>query len=139
MRIFPDTGVLLAGSASPGGASRNILDKAGQNGWVLITTPYVIHEVVRNLPDFPPEATAYWTGVQTSLSIRGDIFTLDRPTFFNVSKDRPILYGALAWADVLLTLDRSDFGKLLGTAFYNLRVLKPGEFLEEERLTGRLI
>ena len=52
--------------------------------------------------------------------------------------DRPILFSALAWSDVLLTLDRGDFGELLGKTFYELWVLTPGAFLEQERAAGRL-
>jgi len=67
-----------------------------------------------------------------------DVLTLDRPVVFEAAKDRPILFGAFAWADVLLTLDSADFGELLGKTFYGLRVLKPGIFLEQERSAGRL-
>jgi len=42
-----------------------------------------------------------------------DVLTLDRPAVFHAGKDRPILFSALAWADVLLTLDRGDFGGLM--------------------------
>ena len=53
-------------------------------------------------------------------------------------KDRPILFGAVAWADVLLTLDGGDFEGLLGSDFYGLPILKPGAFLERERRAARL-
>jgi hypothetical protein len=42
-----------------------------------------------------------------------DVLTLNRPAVFHAAKDRPILFSALAWADVLLTLDRGDFGSLM--------------------------
>jgi hypothetical protein len=57
---------------------------------------------------------------------------------FEPAKDRPILFSALAWADVLLTLDRADFGALMDSSFYGLRVLRPGVFLEQERAAGRM-
>jgi hypothetical protein len=44
----------------------------------------------------------------------------------------------MAWADVLLTLDRGDFETLLGTSFYGLPILTPGAFLRRERDSGRL-
>jgi hypothetical protein len=50
----------------------------------------------------------------------------------------PILFSALAWADVLLTLDSADFGEFLGTSFYGMPVLRPGQFLRSERAAGRL-
>lgn len=58
-----------------------------------------------------------------------DITTLDRIVIFDTAKDRPILFSALAWADVLLTLDRSDFATLLGRDFYGLPIHTPGDFL----------
>jgi hypothetical protein len=66
------------------------------------------------------------------------VVTLDRPVVFEAAKDRPILFSALAWADVLLTLDRGDFGSLMDSSFYGLLVLKPGTLLERERANGNL-
>jgi hypothetical protein len=76
--------------------------------------------------------------LRPALLIMDDVLTLDRPAAFGSAKDRPILFSALAWADALLTLDRSDFGQLMGTTFYGLLVFKPGAFLTRERNAGRL-
>ena len=70
--------------------------------------------------------------------VMDDVLTLDRPAVFEAGKDRPILFSALAWADVLLTLDQGDFGGLMEKPFYELLVIKPGKFLENERAAGRL-
>lgn len=51
---------------------------------------------------------------------------------------RPILFGALAWADILLTLDRGDFDGLLDGRFYGLLVIKPGTFIARNRALGNL-
>ena len=138
MRLFLDTSVLLAACASAGGASREIFRVAGVNGWLPVATPYVVDEVLRNLPDFPVTASSEWVRLRPAVLIMDDVLTLDRPVVFPVTKDKPMLFGALAWADVLLTLDRGDFGRLLGTSFYGMPVLRPGEFLERERAAGRL-
>ncbi len=138
MNLFVDTSVLLAGSGSASGASREIFRRAPVNGWTLITTPYVLEEVLRNLPNLTPAASADWARLRPGLLIMDDVFTLDKPAVFPAAKDRPILFSALAWADVLLTLDQGDFSRLLGKTFYGLRVLKPGIFLEGERAAGRL-
>jgi predicted nucleic acid-binding protein len=138
VRLFLDTSVLLAASGSATGASREILRRATANNWVLIVTPCIIEEVVRNLPNLPPVATAEWARLRPGLLLMDDVLTLDRPVVFGPAKDRPILFSAMAWADVLLTLDRSDFGHLMDTTFYGLLVLKPGVFLERERAAGRL-
>jgi hypothetical protein len=138
MKLFLDATVLLAASGSCHGASREIFRIAPFNGWTLLTTPYVLEETVRNLPTLPLAASADWIRLRRQLVICDDVLTLDRPVVFPVTKDRPVLFSALAWADVLLTLDRNDFGTLLGNEFYGLPVLKPGSFLERERTAGRL-
>ncbi|MFM8435769.1 MAG: hypothetical protein ACKOBP_10600, partial [Planctomycetia bacterium] len=43
-----------------------------------------------------------------------------------------------ASADVLLTLDRADFSRLLGDRFYGLSIMTPGMWLLREREAGRL-
>ena len=75
--------------------------------------------------------------LRPALLVMDDVLTLDRPAVFHAAKDRPILFSALAWADVLLTLDRGDFGGLMDKPSYGLLVLKPGVFLERERSAGR--
>ena len=138
MRLFLDTSVLLSAAGSARGASREIFRSAAGNGWLLIATPYVVEEVVRNLPAFPIAASTDWIRLRQQMVLQDDVVTLDRPAVFPASKDRPVLFGALAWADVLLTLDRGDFGSVLGGSFYGLAILKPGMFLERERTSGRL-
>ena len=95
MRLFLDTSVLLAASGSAVGASREIFRRASANSWVLLTTPYALEEVLRNLPDFPHSANADWACLRPSLLVMEDVITLDRPAIFPTSKDRPILFSAL--------------------------------------------
>lgn len=104
----------------------------------MLATPYVIEEVLANLADLPAGATSSWAAIRPTLALVDDVLTLDRAVVFEPAKDRPILFSALAWADVLLTLDRSDFGRLLGTTFYDLPILTPAMFLHRERAAGRL-
>jgi hypothetical protein len=138
VRLFLDTSVLLAASGSERGASREIFRLASLNGWVLLATPYVVEELLTNLPRLPARATADWAWLRPNLIIMDDVLTLDRAAVFEPAKDRPILFSALAWAEVLLTLDRQDFGALLGGAFYGLDILTPGVFLQRERAASRL-
>lgn len=139
MRLFLDTSVLLAACGSLTGASSEIFLRAPANGWILITIPYAIEEVLRNLPDFPSSASSNWARLRPGLLVMDDVLTLDRPAVFPARKDRPILFSALAWADILLTLDRGDFGGLMDKPFYGLLVLKPGIFMQRERAAGRLL
>ena len=138
MNLFLDTSVVLSASASAVGASREIVRRGARNRWALIVTPYVLHEVERNVTALDNTAGSAWIKLRWDLTIKHDVFTLGRPAVFGPAKDRPILFSALAWADVLLTVDREDFGALMEQPFYGLRILKPGSFLEEQRLAGSL-
>jgi hypothetical protein len=107
-------------------------------GWKLIASPWVRNEVERNLSKFPFESTATWVALRSLISLVDDVVSIDRALVFPASKDRPVLITALAWADVLLTLDREDFIKVLGSSCYGLPILLPSEFLIRERKFGRL-
>jgi predicted nucleic acid-binding protein len=124
--LFLDTSVLLSASGSDKGASREIFRLAKSNKWTLIATPYVLQEVAKNLPKRSTAALPSW------------LLLRDRPAIFGPAKDRPILFSALAWTDVLLTRDHSDFGHQLGHEFYGLAILQPGDFLRRERAAGRI-
>lgn len=138
MKLFLDTSVLLAACGSEKGASRELFRLAPLNEWTLMTTPYVLQETERNLPKLSPAADSAWQALKPDLVLRDDILTLNQLAVFPVTKDRPVLLSALAWADVLLTLDRNDFMTLLGDEFYGLPILKPGIFLARQRDAGVL-
>lgn len=136
MRLFVDSSVLIAAAASAEGASREVFHRASTRDWRLITTPYAVAEVTRNLAGFAAPVTATWLRLRTRLDLVDDVLAIDKPAVFPVNKDRPILFSALATADVLLTLDRADFGRLLGTHFYGLTIMTPGMWLVRETEAG---
>ncbi len=138
MKLFLDTSVLLAACGSEKGASRELFRLAPFNEWTLMTTPYVLEETERNLPKLPSPADSVWQALKLNLVFRDDVLTLNQLAVFPVTKDRPVLFSALAWADVLLTLDRNDFMTMLGDEFYGMPILKPGMFLERQRDAGVL-
>ena len=138
MKLFLDTSVLLAAAGSATGSSHALFTYAAAQNWLLVSSPYALNEVLRNLPKLPPNATMEWLRLRPQLVVVDDVVSLDRPVIFAASKDRPILFTALAWADVLLTLDKEDFSDLLGGTFYGLSVRLPYDFLECERAAGRL-
>ena len=138
MNLFLDASVVLAACGRSAGASRAVFDLASRNGWTLMTSPYVISEVTRNLPRLPALAALDWAQLRPALVAVRDVWTMDRPAVFGPAKDRPILFTAAAWAEVLLTLDRSDFGAVMKVGFYGLDVMTPVDFLERERSAGRL-
>jgi predicted nucleic acid-binding protein len=138
VNVFLDSSVAVAASLSATGASREVFNHAGPQGWRLLVSPWVLREVRDNLANKPPEATRAWVSLRARATVEGDELTFDWPIVFEASKDKPVLFSALACADVLLTLDRRDFRDLLGQTIYGLRVLTPGEFLRLEREGGRL-
>jgi predicted nucleic acid-binding protein len=137
VRLFLDTSVVLAACGSATGASRAVFDAADHQGWELQTSAYVLREVEGNLPALSPDTRHNWIGLRPKLRSVADIVSFDWVTVFAPAKDRPILFTAAAWSDVLLTLDRRDFAELLGNRFYGLSILKPGDFLRAERDASR--
>lgn len=138
MNLFLDTSVILSACCSSSGASAEIFRRKTANNWILVATPYVIREVTQNLPGCPANADANWPTLYTHLQLGDDILSFDRPVVFSPAKDRPILFSAFAYADALLTLDQHDFGTMMDRTFYGLPVLRPGAFLERERMASRL-
>ena len=106
-------------------------------GWELQASNYVLREVAANLHRFPPLAAQEWSSLAQKLLIVRDLTSFDFPAVFSPGKDRPVLFTAAGWADVLLTLDRQHFGRFFRSGFYSLRVSPPGDFLTAERKAGR--
>ena len=138
MNLFLDTSVVLAASMSATGASREVFHLAPQQDWRLLVSPWVLREMRDNLVDKPIDAFRTWAALRGQVNVEGDELAFDWPLAFAATKDKPVLLSALACADVLLTLDRRDFGPLLGQTVYGLRVLTPGAFLQDERECRRL-
>ncbi len=105
----------------------------------VVVSPWALRETRDNLLTKPAEAMRSWASLRAGVAIEDDELTFDWPLVFDVAKDKPVLITALACADVLLTLDRHDFGALLGRRIYGLQVLTPGQFLIQERAAGRLL
>lgn len=80
-----------------------------------------------------------WENLSPSLCLVEDSLVMDWPVVFSPAKDRPILFTALAYADVMLTLDQRDFGPLMGIGFCGLPIMKPGDFLIRLRGEGKLL
>lgn len=139
LNLFLDTSVLLAACDSPGGGSRLIVEAAPLNGWITIASRHVFGEVRSNLRKFPPAPAAEWRVIEPRLVAVVDILAIDKPVVFHPTKDRPVLLSAYEFADVLITLDRRDFRRLLGSAFYHLRIFDPEGFLAWCRDRGTVL
>jgi predicted nucleic acid-binding protein len=91
VRLFLDSSVLLAASGSEHGASREVFRRARARGWSLLATPYVVEEVLANLPKLRAAATGDWARLRLDIALMDDVLTLDRAASFAPSKDRPVL------------------------------------------------
>ena len=95
---------------------------------------HVLTEVANNLSKLPPSAHTEWLVLCPQLRVVRDVVIYRLPMPSLKSKDIPVLATALAWADFLLTLDQEDFGVWVGRAVDGLRVLRPADFLIEQRM-----
>ena len=130
MNLFFDSSALLAASGSTTGASAIIIRRALGLRWRIISVPFVLEEVDRHAESLPSSAADRWQRVlQPDLEVKTNVLTMDRPVVFQPTKDRPILFSASAYADVLVTLDVRDFGPLMPIGFYGLPIVLPRTFL----------
>jgi predicted nucleic acid-binding protein len=139
VKLFLDASVLLAACGRPAGGSHAVCGLAAAQGWRLLASNYVMQETEKNVRlRLPAPAQEEWGRLKPLLEVVPDVVTFDWPVVFPAAKDRPVLFTAAAAADVLLTLDRADFGPVMAAGFYGLPVMKPGDFLRRERAAGRL-
>ena len=130
MRVFVDSSVALAACGSSRGASRELFTLALQGRVEIVTAPWCLAEIERNLPGLGPRAQGRWPRLRRRLKVVPTAVVLDRPLVFGATKDRPVLISALASGSRhLLTLDQGDFQTRLGRGAYGLEILTPGEWL----------
>lgn len=133
MRVFLDASVILAACGRDSGASRRVFDIHKREGWAILASGYVMGEVRTNIESLGKQAVSDWLRLESDLRLVRDQFVVNWPVVFAPAKDRPVLFTALAFADVLLTLDKRDFGSLMGVGFYGLEIMKPGDFLRRNQ------
>lgn len=108
---------------------------AGERGWHLISAGYCQAEASRNMVKLGEKAVYLWPQMRTKVEWVPNALTSNKPLLLAASKDKPVLISALASrCDVLLTLDKGDFGIILGTTVYGMRVDTPRDFLIREGL-----
>lgn len=130
MRVFLDSSVMLSACGSGKSLSRLITEIAPERGWSLISASYCRAETSRNIGKLGANANLKWPDLQTKIEWVSNALTSKKPLLLTASKDKPVLISALAAkSDVLLTLDKGDFGMLLGTTVYGMQVSTPRDFL----------
>lgn len=114
-QVFLDANVYFAGSVSPSGASRVILELARRGKIKVFASRLALHEAERNLVQkADPKAVTYFHQFLKKTSIRviptPPERILERYESYIHPKDVPILAAAIEWGvDFLITLDRRHF------------------------------
>jgi hypothetical protein len=135
VRIFLDSSVLLSSCGSGKSLSRLITEIADDRGWHLVSACYCRAETARNIGKLGEEAVLRWPELRVKVEWVPNALTSGRPLLLTASKDKPVLISALAAeCEALLTLDKGDFGILLGTTVYGMRVSTPRDFLVSQGL-----
>ncbi len=121
---------MLSACGSEKSLSRLIMELAAERGWHLISAMYCRAETGKNIGKLGISAVARWPEMQAQVEWVPNALTSRRPLLLAASKDKPVLISALAArSEVLLTLDKADFGLLLGTLVYGMQVTTPRDFL----------
>ena len=129
MRIFLDANVLFS-AAKSAGAVRKLLAMLLEQGHELCADGYVVEEARRNLalksPGSMPELESLLSRVELAPIALGTGSTLPLP-----EKDRPVLEAAIrSRSDILVTGDRTHFGRFFGSKIEGVEILAPATLAE---------
>ena len=131
MKIFLDANIIFTAACTSHGSSRFLFSIAETGAVTLCTSLYALDEAKRNLAHKAADKLPTLEKLLPHLAIVPEpqpdkvawavLLPLPR-------KDAPIMAAALSCkADILVTGDRRDFGRLLGTATEGMLVLEPAE------------
>ena len=89
----------------------------------------------RNVAKFGEAGILAWGKIEPKIGVVPNAVVSNRPLLLATAKDKPVLISALASeSNCLLTLDIADFGIVLNTSVYGMRVATPRRFLVEQGL-----
>ena len=136
-RILVDANVLIAGAASPTGASNAVMRMAEIGLFTLVVSRQVLDEVERNLRKKLPQALPTFAALLATMRLEvvadpspGET---ERWEHLIETKDAPILTAAVnAAVDRFLTLNPKDFTPNVADQS-GLLIQAPGEFVSQLR------
>lgn len=138
LKIFLDTSTIIAGIASSRGAAKEVLNLAEIRLIEIFISKQVIIEADRNITSKLPEMLKEFRAFIKILSP----VLVDDPTKEEIKKysslinqnDAPILSAAISsGADYLVTWDKKHFIKKRSSFAVNIKIVTPGEFLQNFR------
>ncbi len=124
--------MLLAACWSTKGLSYALIEYGRKESWRLTTADYCVAEVEMNVSKYPEGPGRWRRAIRPHLEVVGSVYVIDRPIVFEATKDKPVLLSAIGTnADYLVTSDKADFGHVLGTVVYGVKIRTPKTFLLE--------
>ena len=134
MRVFLDANVLFSAARSSGSPLNGFFRLAEAGVCELLASPYTLDEARRNISRKHPAKVAELELLILRISIcreAGAEEMLWARSTGLTEKDAPVLAAAVqAKAEILVTGDRTDFGKLYERKLRGLEVLPPRIALE---------
>ena len=134
MRVFLDANVLFSAARSSGSPLNGFFHLAEAGVCELLASPYTLDEARRNISRKHPAKVAELELLILRISIcreAGAVEMLWARSTGLTEKDAPVLAAAVqAKAEILVTGDRTDFGKLYERKLRGLEVLPPRIALE---------
>ncbi|HHD92277.1 MAG TPA: PIN domain-containing protein [Candidatus Portnoybacteria bacterium] len=134
-KVFLDTSALLSGLNSPFGASGFMISLFKLKKIIIVISPEVISEAEKVIKDkFPLLKIPFLDFLANQPRITQKLSPKEIKSAYKIinSEDTPILAGAMkAKVDFLVTLDKKF--QNLAKNKVKLKILSPGEFLEEYR------
>lgn len=131
-RVFLDANVIYSAAYLPQSRLRNLWELSEVD---LLTSPYALEEVRRNLSLDRPERIPDLDNLVGRMTITPEPGP-DRslpPGVDLVDKDRPILIAAIqAEATHLLTGDKDHFGKLFGQTVAGVLIIPPSLYFKNK-------
>jgi uncharacterized protein len=129
VRIFLDANILFSAAKSTG-AVRQLLAMLLEQGHELRADGYVVEEARRNLalksPASMPELESLLSRIELAPVASQAVSTLPLP-----EKDRPVLEAAIrSRSDMLVTGDRTHFGRFFGSKVEGVEILSPAMLAE---------
>ena len=127
MRVFLDANI-LSSAAKSDGAIRLLLRNLGTSGHQLVADAYVWEEARRNISIRDPSALEELEKISATVKIDA-VYNISEAAVAKlpvVDKDKPVLASAIKQnCNVLLTGDRTHFGKLYDTTVEGVAIISP--------------
>ena len=132
MRIFLDANVIFSAAKSDG-AMRRLLHELRRRDHELWADAYVLEEARRNLALKSAAAVPALEVIMEHVHLAPMGAAPKRPIPLPLpDKDRPVLDAAIrSGCDILVTGDRTHFGRLYGTAIDGVEILAPAALAEK--------